>query len=214
MSKKISISKFIPQESNYIEEQRIVRKKVNFGDGEIEIYEPNDSQIKEILAIQEGYFKNNKTNMDKKDVLYILIPMLTNLDFTGIEDETIIMNLIENPPMYLKMVTLELEGLLSEVNLLRVIEMKTQIKDTEYLLEQSEIMNNMPKNVSKFIGSDKDILTKDGIENYNIIKNVVDNVIKLPKEETEQERIARELTEKKMREIEELEAKIKSLKGE
>lgn len=125
-------------------------KKVRFEEnteyGKLEVYEPNEEQIADIIEyLQENMSEGqNEFNISDEGVLLFLIPMLTNIKF-GDLDFIQIQNILKNPSMPLRLAKIHLETIIQEVVKIRTAKLKKEITESENLYETLEVLGNVDK---------------------------------------------------------------------
>ena len=195
MENKISFEKTFGEGKD---EERKIRKSINLGEGIINIYEPTNEQVNEIIKFYDEYFKDEKNKkegtIDFKQILFYLIPLLTNLSYSSLDNELYIIGLIQNPPLYLRLVIAQLQQILNEVNYVRIEEAKGQMKQIETMLTQSEIINNIPDNVINILDNKESLMNEKTAANIKRLTEVNERLNK--KQETPKEKEIRELKEK------------------
>lgn len=188
---------------NITEVNSELRSSMNFGCGTIEVYQPSEEVMNEIIAIQEDYYKDNKEVMPQYIKYMDLVPKLTNIEIKDI-DQLQLQEMFENPKLWLKWVLTEIDDIITEVNKIKVLEIKTQMKELDELVSRVNNVIEMPDSVKTYFNENKDTIMAMGDDELIESAKVL-NLIETPEilEETEQER-----------QIRELEEQLKQLKGE
>lgn len=183
-----------------------VRKKIVLSNGEvIKIFNPDQAKIDEFLDFQTRYFKNNMDvdGFDNRTVLFELIPMFTNLDFSELQDELMIEEFINNPSLELQEVREEIRGIMNKINTIRTNTLRNEFEGIDIKVQQIKIMKDIPQEAFDIINKDsKDLINDKTIANMQ-------NIISL----SEKMNAVDEENENKRREIEEYKKKIQELES-
>lgn len=125
---------------------REVRELINSPQGMIEVYEPTIEDIAQIIEWQHdnGFGMGNDTiSFEAVDVLKKLFPLLTNIDFSNVDDEAL-QKVIDRPSIHLLIAQQIIAQIVAEANKLYAQRMKTQLLNAESSMAQVELINTMP----------------------------------------------------------------------
>lgn len=168
-----------------------IRKQFDLGEGEVVIYQPNEDIINKIIEMQEFYYKENKVSIPDRVIILELIKEITNIDF-NMENELYLHEILDNPPLWLKLVKEEIKEIMIDINKLKHQEARNNIKELEMYVEQYNSDLEMPNNVKQFFKDKKeDIKNLGDSEFLSAVKEL--NLIEEDVEETEEEKIKKEI---------------------
>lgn len=185
---------------NFSELNKEIRKVLNFGDGDILIYEPTQEIVDEIIALQEAYYIENKTSIPKHILYMDVVPMLTNINL-NIENELELQEIFEKPKLWLQSVLNEIELIIIEINRVKRNKIKNQLIELEELVKDVETSKEIPENVKEYFNKNKEFILDLGDKEFiNSAKAL--NLIE----------VEEQIDEKEQR-IKELEEELKRLKG-
>jgi uncharacterized protein (UPF0147 family) len=172
---------------NITELNREVRNIINFGSGDIIIYEPDQELIDEMISLQEQYYNENGETIPKSVIYMDVIPKLTNINL-NVDDELLLQQMLEKPKLWLKWVLNEIDKVLIEANRLKSEEIKTQLKDLETFVERVENNYDIPNNVKNFFAKNKEKILQSGDEEFIESAKML-NLIDVPEENAKEKKI-------------------------
>jgi hypothetical protein len=127
-------------------EQKV--KKIRFEEnteyGKLEVYEPTQEQIDEIIEYIQDNMTEEQVNISDEGVLFFLIPMLTNIKF-GDLDFIQVQDILRNPSMPLRLAKIHLETIIQEIVKIRTANLRKEITESENLYETLEVLGNVDK---------------------------------------------------------------------
>lgn len=182
-----------------------IRKKIVLSNGEvIKIFNPDQSKIDEFLDFQTQYFKGNMEaeGFDNRTVLFELIPMFTNLDFSELQDELMVEEFINNPSLELHEVREEIRGIINKINTIRTNTLKNELEGIDIKVQQIKMMKDIPQEAFDIINKDsKDLINDKTIAN---MQNIISLSEKMSAEDEEKAKKKKEIEEykKKIHELE------------
>lgn len=145
-------------------EKTVVSKVIDTPKGEIEIYEPTAEQadkIIEMLHEKRGDLLEGEVEFNSHEVLKVLIPMFTNLEYDGLEEEEIDAILI-NPNVYLIEAVNEVSKILSSINNAYYTKVQAQIAEGKSIAKQKEMIDSFPRMLDEF--AEREPVVKKALE--------------------------------------------------
>lgn len=173
--------------------ERQVRELIRTPQGNIEVYEPTVDDIADIIDLQRDKglgMDDGKIAFDGIDVMKILFPLLTNIDFGDISDEEL-GKIIENPSIHLLIAQQYVAQVVAESNKLYAQRVKTELMNTDSTLSQMELLNTIPSIIvenAKRDGKMSELVGK--------VVEVSDELEKAIEKEKENEGLREEIEEK------------------
>ena len=178
-----------------------IKKEIDLGEGVIEVYFPSNEKIIEIENYFDELYKNtedkNKLTIDSREMLFYVIPMLTNLDYSNIKDDSVIWGLIDNPPYYLQLVKEEIKEILSDIATLKTKKLMNSYKQIQGTLSEVELLKSMPDNFIDIISNKEFIDDKTKEKANKIMELVKPKIVEKTEDELKIEELERQLTELK-----------------
>lgn len=127
-------------------DERQLRELISTPQGSIEVYEPTLDVLTTIIDLQRDNnlgMEDGTVSFSGVDVIKILFPLLTNIEFEDISDEELA-QIIENPSVHLLIAQQVVAQIISEANKLYAERIKTELMNTESTMAQMELMNSIP----------------------------------------------------------------------
>jgi pheromone shutdown protein TraB len=140
-------------------EERKVREYINTPQGAIEIYEPTQSDVNEIIAIQREIgvdFNQDVIEFDSMTMLKKIFPLLTNIETNDLPDEELF-KITQNPSIHLLIAQNIVAQIISEANKLFAEQLKAELLSADTLLAQSELINSIPRIIHETAKRDKNV---------------------------------------------------------
>lgn len=138
--------------------KRAVYRIVDTPTGQITVYEPTKNDIKRIVELQDEIARYNEDNEMELEVagytvISELIPMLTDIDIDPDLTDDELRDVAENPTLALITVTHILEGIVSDVYKMLILQTTNDIKqdDIELLVEEmkDQVSGSLIERMSK-----------------------------------------------------------------
>lgn len=138
--------------------KRVVYRIVDTPTGQITVYEPTKNDIKRIVELQDEIARYNEDNEMELEVagytvISELIPMLTDIDIDPDLTDDELRDIAENPTLALITVTHILEGIVSDVYKMLILQTTNDIKqdDIELLVEEmkDQVSGSLIERMSK-----------------------------------------------------------------
>lgn len=191
---KVHIGSF---EKKRNEEGRIIIKELELDEGIIEIYEPNQNEIEEIQEYMIDNTTEDSIDITEIGVIKYLIPKLTNLDLSDVEEDYVY-GLIDENPLWLRKVRIEIKNILNDINEIRTLELKNQIKSAESTLLQLETLDKIPANIAVKMDKATKDLKKKNPKLYKLMESATKNNAKegVSEEEKKERELLKQLQEK------------------
>ncbi|WP_144473054.1 hypothetical protein [Bacillus pumilus] len=173
-----------------------VREVINTPNGLIEVYEPTAEVVGKIIQPQ---FQNQlgmdtgKVVFDSVDVLKILFPLLTNINFDDLTDDEL-QDVIENPSIHLMTTQQVIAQIVAEANKLYSQRVKTELMNTESAMAQLELIQSIPTAIVERAKIDGNV--SELIDKFNDVSNELDDAIEKESVLDEEEEVKSKENEK------------------
>ena len=115
-------------------------REVVFVKGEsIHIYEPSKEDVEVIVSLQEKFSKSEKdktkVSITGEDLVVILFPLLTNIEGMDKLSKEEIYEIVENPSLALTQASHVIEGIVTEVYKMTILQARNRILETDFRME-------------------------------------------------------------------------------
>lgn len=137
----------VPQDS----EKQKVNMIIPTPNGDIVVYEPTIEQADKILDLVQNdsdEVYQGLSTFSGVQVLKVLFPMLTNIDFEDKEDEELA-EIIENPSIYLLQAQDAVRQIISSINVSYALRVKAEYSEAESTIRQAELLGMVPEMIEK-----------------------------------------------------------------
>ncbi len=167
---------------NVLEQEE--RKRFSFaGNEDIIIYHMDKETMEDIIALQELYYIDNKSEIPDRVLMLEILKRVSNLDINT-ENELVIQDLLKNPKnIWMRLVMEELKSMIIEVNELKLQTAKNEIAVLNQTIKNIEDGVKIAPETKEYFKRNQDMLLKtdnkillDSLQDLGLIEvNITDD---------------------------------------